>query len=1016
MGCAPSKAATTEARAVAPSYRPTLASDEQEYAELSEKLFSNAGKARTLKQNEVLIEEGKMTLSFFYIREGEVSLIKKSADGTPDKQIAKRSKGNIIGEMSFLTGEAPGVTIIAKSPTVSVWEVEHSRVLAQLQSNPHDLGLLFKMMATYLGDRISELSSQLRQEVSAENEVTSKQTAGPSDGGAAHNVIKYRVLFGIKGDEQLLLRTTCSMRKEMNAVKDPNVAFGEMFIFEQHLCFDWKVFGFHRQLSVPFADVLAVLITRTKQVEVQCKGMSYELSFTERQDEILQLMEHCRKNVRARELNSELKTSLSEGGREWLQGDEQEMLAELLEDKAALGLGHPAGVRASGSGGVQALDMTLTEKDWELFLSGSKLRKYGRDETVISEGQPTAALYQIMQGRVRVELQLPQQSKSIVVAHRSAGDMFGEISLLKLGHATASIVADDDSVVMYILEGQYLDSLFRTEPGLPSRFYCFLATTQANRLKELSASAVSSTKREVHASNYARLTSTQVMSNAAYRRIYRKFLVRHEQEAQDKRKSAAWLRVLELHAEAITVKSAPDVEQLFKLGSKAYDKFLAAEGEKKDGGGAVKRAPEEVVEAVTDAMRARVRAALDQIRGKGDEADTKLVKEVRAAFAEVEVACIGALEGEPFDTFLGSDHYGYVLELKAKEGHIPGLADFRLVRVLGQGGFGQVLEVVKRDCGKRYAMKVMHKEMMRRSLGSSWQRKIGLERDLLASLDHPFLVNLKYAFQNTEFLVLVMDLVRSSDLSEFVLGKRRLTRAQVKWVIMEVMVVMRYIHKQGVLYRDLKPENLLVDADGHIRLIDMGLAARITEKHPKRMSRVGTDIYMAPEVRFVKERKEGYGVLADWYTVGVLMYELTTGHTPYVINDDHDPPYREHPFGDERMEDFVRRLCEKDKKKRLGSGERGVLEIFEHPFWDGVDWEVVEKRTMPSPMLSIERIKLGRKKKEKENQAQQTANDLAEAEREEFDDEFHLKSWDFVAPAAIVEEYLENINHTISTI
>ncbi|KAJ1618121.1 kinase-like domain-containing protein [Pavlovales sp. CCMP2436] len=314
----------------------------------------------------------------------------------------------------------------------------------------------------------------------------------------------------------------------------------------------------------------------------------------------------------------------------------------------------------------------------------------------------------------------------------------------------------------------------------------------------------------------------------------------------------------------------------------------------------------------------------------------------------------------------------------------------------------------------------MHKEMMRRSLGSSWQRKIGLERDLLASLDHPFLVNLKYAFQNTEFLVLVMDIVRSSDLSEFVLGKRRLTRAQnfvrarvcVKWIIMEVMAVMHYLHSKGVLYRDLKPENLLIDADGHIRLIDMGLAARISDKNPLRRSRVGTDIYMAPEVRFVKERKEGYGVACDWYTVGVLAYELSSGHTPYLINEDHDPSYREHSFGDDRMDDFVRRLCAKnwrqrgsaeflfvtfsstqnqlDWRQRLGSGPRGSAEIFEHSYWDSIDWDLVEKRTMPSPMLSLERNKLGRKKKEKESQAQQTASDLAEADREEYDSEFHL--------------------------
>ena len=91
--------------------------------------------------------------------------------------------------------------------------------------------------------------------------------------------------------------------------------------------------------------------------------------------------------------------------------------------------------------------------------------------------------------------------------------------------------------------------------------------------------------------------------------------------------------------------------------------------------------------------------------------------------------------------------------------------------MLGQGGFGQVLEVVKRDCGKHYAMKVMHKEMMRRCLGSSWRKKIWLEKDLMQSLCHPFLVNLLYSFQNQEFLVLVMDLVPAGDLSEFLASK-----------------------------------------------------------------------------------------------------------------------------------------------------------------------------------------------------------------------------------------------------
>ena len=105
-----------------------------------------------------------------------------------------------------------------------------------------------------------------------------------------------------------------------------------------------------------------------------------------------------------------------------------------------------------------------------------------------------------------------------------------------------------------------------------------------------------------------------------------------------------------------------------------------------------------------------------------------------------------------YNAFLQSEHFAYILELKSKEGIIPALPDFRLIRVLGQGGFGQVLEVVKRDCGKRYAMKVQRKAQLISSLegaglDKSWQEVVLTERDLQANLFHPLLVNLAYAFQ-----------------------------------------------------------------------------------------------------------------------------------------------------------------------------------------------------------------------------------------------------------------------------
>ena len=173
-----------------------------------------------------------------------------------------------------------------------------------------------------------------------------------------------------------------------------------------------------------------------------------------------------------------------------------------------------------------------------------------------------------------------------------------------------------------------------------------------------------------------------------------------------------------------------------------------------------------------------------------------------------------------------------------------------------------------------------------------------MEQQLLSLLNHAFMVNLYYAFQNPEFLILVMDLVPSGDLSEFVLTKKRLTPEQVRWAIMEVVEVMGYIHGCRIMYRDLKPENLLVDEVGHVRLIDMGLAARYGDKNPTRTSRVGTDCYMAPEVRWAKDRRQPYGLTCDWYTVGVLTYEFSAGKVPYEHPEDTNPVYREHDFKD----------------------------------------------------------------------------------------------------------------------
>jgi len=931
-----------------------------------------------------------MSEAAFYIQKGTVSLKKAGAT----KEVAKRTKGDVIGEMTFLLGDVPGVSVVAEG-AVEAYVLKHSDLIGMLAQDAAMSGHLFKMLATTLSSRIAEASAKMRTEVVAKNAKKAEQKTISGGQSTALNVSKYRQLFGLDKNEALSLRTTCSMRKENNALKDTTVQFGDLYVFEGHLCFDWKVFGFHKQQVLPLTDVVALLKSDElpNTVEVQLKGASYELTIPEDFDAAWNIMEACRRTTQAKKLQDAASEHSSAFRTDVYEEVDEEIEKALMGDH-----GHGEGGRRQSFSqrSSTTLSMDLTEEDWTLFLAGAKQRRYKKGDYVLQEGHPTAALYQILQGTLRVELQLKDQPQAVVVGHRGAGDMFGETSLLKASNATASIVTDSNEAIVVCIEGSVLEGLFKTHPALPGRFFAFLASYQARRLRTLTET-MSKDKHEVAGQNLAKVAIEDIFSNPAYMGIFRKFMTRTaDEEPENRDKYAMSLAMFEFFMDVQDYKSEPSPTVLRDMGSKIFDNFIASTGPM-------------ALACFSDDDRATVKGKLGSFAGGKEGA-----AEARRLFDGSQRQAVKGIEDHCYAAFLASEHFAYILELKAKEGIVPGLPDFRLQRVLGQGGFGQVLEVVKRDCGKHYAMKVMHKEMMRRCLGSSWRKKIALEKDLMASLNHPFLVNLGYAFQNTEFLVLVMDLVPAGDLSEYVLTKKRLTSDQVRFVVMEVVCVMYYCHTQMVLYRDLKPENVLIDADGHIRLIDMGLAARITKKTPTRRSRVGTDCYMAPEVRWAKERRQPYGLSCDWYTIGVLTYEFSAGNVPFAHPEDETPAYREHEFSDKRCEQFVKGLLLQDHTKRLGCGAAGINEILEHPYWRGIEWDLVPLKKFESPCKGLKGPP--KKKKEKENQAVQIATDMSEAEREEPDQEYNVGSWDHVSPTAVIEEYMENMYQCVSSI
>ena len=213
MGCAGSKSASNDG----PKYKTSegaggtglQGSNEENFRE---RLFAKVGTSKTFAPGDHLIVEGKALDAAVYIRKGTTTVLKRG------KEVAKRSKGDLVGEMSLLLGELPGVTITAETP-VEALIVEHAKLMNHLADEPKECGPLFRMMAATLSERIGEASGKMRSEVVAKNAKKATKK-GPVGDVATLNVAKYRQLFNLNDkNEQLMLRTKCSMRKEANALK-----------------------------------------------------------------------------------------------------------------------------------------------------------------------------------------------------------------------------------------------------------------------------------------------------------------------------------------------------------------------------------------------------------------------------------------------------------------------------------------------------------------------------------------------------------------------------------------------------------------------------------------------------------------------------------------------------------------------------------------------------------------------------------------------------------------------------
>jgi len=283
----------------------------------------------------------------------------------------------------------------------------------------------------------------------------------------------------------------------------------------------------------------------------------------------------------------------------------------------------------------------------------------------------------------------------------------------------------------------------------------------------------------------------------------------------------------------------------------------------------------------------------------------------------------------------------------------PQLDDFTLVKVLGKGSYGKVM-LVTRDQEKTegkpplYAMKMLRKENIVKRNQVEHTRA---ERNVLETVCHPFIVTLCYAFQTPKKLYLVMEYCPGGELFFHLSRAGCFSEGRTRFYVAEVTSSIAYLHRMSVIYRDLKPENLLIDVEGHCKVTDFGLSKEGIEDNHSAMTMCGTPEYLAPEIL----DKRGHGKAVDWYSVGALTYEMLTGLPPFYTRDRPKLFERirrstlEYPDTVSRLaKTFLQALMQRDPDVRLG-GNAGGEEVKNHAFFQSLDWTALEERRVKPP-------------------------------------------------------------------